>query len=267
VLPSLKRRRQPPVGPADSEASASSSACRAPPGADTARLSTGIPHPGPARHPGSRLGGAFRDWPAPIWPSDGRRCPPAIPTGAWGRKITVDSATLMNKRPGVIEPNYLFGLDYDAIEIVIHPRAFIPLDGELADFLRARQSRLAHMIKLRLLYHASAGGSACPTPWAPRRIPHAVGPAQLQQAPDQSKYPCRPWTLRPGRSGGTMPAVMKAANERLRPCSSTSAFHFLDIPRPDRAVCGPPPGQGLGADIPTLERRAGRSMPGRACRA
>ena len=70
-------------------------------------------------------GGAFRDWPVEKLKTVKVADALKHPNWSMGRKITVDSATLMNKGLEVIEAHYLFGVDYDNIDIVIHPQSII----------------------------------------------------------------------------------------------------------------------------------------------
>lgn len=94
---------------------------------------TGLPEGGMRRIILTASGGAFRDWSKEklkdVTPAD------AIKHPNWnmGKKITVDSATLMNKGLEVIEAHYLFGADYDHIEVVIHPQSIIHSMVETAD--------------------------------------------------------------------------------------------------------------------------------------
>ncbi len=232
VLPELKRSGS-RLLPADSEHSAIFQCLQGTPWADTARLSTGIPTPGLRGIQLTASGGAFRDWPAADLAKATVADATSHPNWSMGRKITVDSATLMNKGLEVIEAHYLFGLDYDAIEIVIHPQSIIHSMVELADSSVLAQLGWPDM-KLPLLYCLS-WPERLPTPW--RRLDlTAVGQLSFK-APDQSKYPCMALAYAAGRSGGTMPAVMNAANEQAVALFLDERVHFLDIPRLIERVC------------------------------
>ena len=155
------------------------------------------------------------------------------PNWSMGKKITVDSASLMNKGLEVIEAHYLFGLDYDHIEIVIHPQSIIHSMVELA-----YSSVLAQLgwpdMKLPILYCMS-WPERLETPW--RRLDLTeVGQLNFRK-PDPSKYPCMQLAYAAGRSGGTMPAVMNAANEQAVALFLEEQVHFLDIPRLIERVC------------------------------
>ena len=97
------------------------------------RCPAGLPEGGMRRIILTASGGAFRDWPKEklkdVTPADAIK----HPNWSMGRKITVDSATLMNKGLEVIEAHYLFGADYDHIQVVIHPQSIIHSMVETAD--------------------------------------------------------------------------------------------------------------------------------------
>jgi 1-deoxy-D-xylulose-5-phosphate reductoisomerase len=150
-----------------------------------------------------------------------------------GRKITVDSATLMNKGLEVIEAHYLFGLDYDHIEIVIHPQSIIHSMVELADSSVLAQLGWPDM-KLPILSCLS-WPERIDTPW--RRLDlTAVGSLTFRD-PDASRYPCMGLAYAAGRAGGTMPAVLNAANEQAVALFLEERIHFLDIPRLIEQAC------------------------------
>lgn len=85
----------------------------------------GLPEGGLRRIILTASGGAFRDWPVEKLKTVKVADALKHPNWSMGRKITVDSATLMNKGLEVIEAHYLFGVDYDNIDIVIHPQSII----------------------------------------------------------------------------------------------------------------------------------------------
>ena len=159
--------------------------------------------------------------------------PPATQTGAWGRKITVDSASLMNKGLEVIEAHYLYGVDYDHIEIVIHPQSIIHSMVELADSSVLAQLGWPDM-KLPILYCLS-WPERLETPW--RRLDLTELGQLTFRAPDPAKYPCMDLAYAAGRAGGTMPAVLNAANEQAVALFLEERIHFLDIPKLIEAAC------------------------------
>ncbi|QNI70006.1 1-deoxy-D-xylulose-5-phosphate reductoisomerase [Cyanobium sp. NS01] len=219
--------------PADSEHSAIFQCLQGTPWADTARLSTGVPTPGLRRIQLTASGGAFRDWPAAELARATVADATSHPNWSMGRKITVDSASLMNKGLEVIEAHYLFGLDYDHIEIVIHPQSIIHSMVELADSSVLAQLGWPDM-KLPLLYCLSWPGRL-ETPW--RRLDLTQVGQLSFRAPEPAKYPCMALAYAAGRAGGTMPAVMNAANEQAVALFLEEQVHFLDIPRLIERVC------------------------------
>ena len=232
VLPELAKSGS-RLLPADSEHSAIFQCLQGTPWADTARLSTGIPTPGLRRIQLTASGGAFRDWDAADLVKATVADATSHPNWSMGKKITVDSASLMNKGLEVIEAHYLFGLDYDHIEIVIHPQSIIHSMVELADSSVLAQLGWPDM-KLPIFYCMS-WPERLETPW--RRLDLTeVGQLNFRK-PDPSKYPCMQLAYAAGRSGGTMPAVMNAANEQAVALFLEEQVHFLDIPRLIERVC------------------------------
>jgi len=232
VLPELEKSGS-RLLPADSEHSAIFQCLQGTPYAETARLSTGTPTPGLRRIQLTASGGAFRDWD----PADLHKATVADatshPNWSMGRKITVDSASLMNKGLEVIEAHYLFGLDYDHIEIVIHPQSIIHSMVELADSSVLAQLGWPDM-KLPILYCLS-WPERLDTPW--RRLNLTEVGSLTFRAPDPARYPCMELAYAAGRAGGTMPAAMNAANEQAVALFLDEQVHFLDIPRLIDVVC------------------------------
>ena len=232
VLPELKKSGS-RLLPADSEHSAIFQCLQGTPWAENARLSTGVPTPGLRRIQLTASGGAFRDWKAADLEKATVADATSHPNWSMGRKITVDSASLMNKGLEVIEAHYLFGLDYDHIEIVIHPQSIIHSMIELADSSVLAQLGWPDM-KLPILYCMS-WPSRLETPW--KRLDLAQVGQLTFRAPDPAKYPCMKLAYGAGRAGGTMPAVLNAANEEAVAQFLNERIHFLDIPDLIEAAC------------------------------
>ncbi len=232
VLPELKRSGS-RLLPADSEHSAIFQCLQGTPWAENARLSTGIPTPGLRNIQLTASGGAFRDWAADDLKKATVKDATSHPNWSMGRKITVDSATLMNKGLEVIEAHYLFGLNYDHIEIVIHPQSIIHSMIELAD-----SSVLAQMgwpdMKLPILY-AMSWPNRIETPW--KRLNLSELKQLTFKQPDTAKYPCMELAYSAGKSGGTMPAVLNAANEKAVELFLNEEVSFLSIPKLIEAAC------------------------------
>ena len=124
VLPELAKSGS-RLLPADSEHSAIFQCLQGTPWADTARLSTGVPTPGLRRIQLTASGGAFRDWDAADLHKATVADATSHPNWSMGRKITVDSASLMNKGLEVIEARWLFDAQPDQLEVVIHPQSIV----------------------------------------------------------------------------------------------------------------------------------------------
>nr|AUG32042.1 1-deoxy-D-xylulose 5-phosphate reductoisomerase [Paulinella longichromatophora] len=220
--------------PADSEHSAIFQCLQGTPwNQEISHLSTGIPTPGLNRIQLTASGGAFRDWHAAdlgtVTIADAIR----HPNWSMGKKITVDSATLMNKGLEVIEAHYLFGLDYSQIRIVIHPQSIIHSMVELVDSSVLAQLGWPDM-KLPILYCMS-WPKRLKTPWPQLNLAE-VGQLTFE-TPDKNKYPCMEIAYGAGKAGGTMPAAMNAANEQAVALFLEGRVSFLEIPKLIEGVC------------------------------
>jgi 1-deoxy-D-xylulose-5-phosphate reductoisomerase len=133
----------------------------------------------------------------------------AHPTWSMGPKITVDSSTLMNKGLEVIEAHELFGLPYDAIEVVVHPQSIVHSMVEFADGATVAQLSLPDM-RLPIAY-ALAWPERARTPFG--RLDWAeIGRLDFEP-PDLDAFPCVGLAYAAGRAGGSAPAWLNAANE------------------------------------------------------
>jgi len=195
----------------------------------------GVPEGGLRRVILTASGGAFRDLTKDELFGMCKNDPRAVqkkatthPNWDMGAKITLDSATMMNKGLEVIEAHYLFGASYDDIDVVVHPQSIVHSMVETADTSCIAQLGWADM-RLPLVYSVS---------W-PHRLRMPYKPLDLAEigsltfkAPDGDKYPCIGLAYEAGRTGGTMTAVLNAANEmaneRFR---EDKGLGFLDIPR------------------------------------
>jgi 1-deoxy-D-xylulose-5-phosphate reductoisomerase len=178
-------------------------------------------------------GGSFRDLPieklAEVKVADALK----HPNWSMGQKITIDSATLMNKGLEVIEAHYLFGMDYDDIDIVIHPQSIIHSLIELQDTSVLAQLGWPDM-RLPLLY-ALSWPERIYTDWEPFNLVKA-GDLTFRE-PDHKKYPCMQLAYAAGRAGGSMPAVLNAANEQAVSLFLEEKIQFLDIPKLIEKTC------------------------------
>lgn len=193
----------------------------------------GVPANGLRRVLLTASGGAFRDLPveqlSQVTVADALK----HPNWSMGRKITIDSATLMNKGLEVIEAHFLFGVDYDQIAIVIHPQSIIHSMIELQDTSVLAQLGWADM-RLPLLY-ALSYPERIYTDWEPLDLVK-VGSLTFRE-PDHQKYPCMQLAYAAGRAGGCMPAVLNAANEQAVALFLDEKIQFLDIPRLIEQTC------------------------------
>jgi 1-deoxy-D-xylulose-5-phosphate reductoisomerase len=170
-------------------------------------------------------GGALRDQPldalADVTPDQALQ----HPTWTMGRKITVDSATLMNKGLEVIEAHWLFGLPYECIEVVIHHQSVIHSLVEFVDGSVKAQLGLPDM-RLPIQYALTH----------PRRLPAPVPPLDLAAlgaltftSVDRERYPCLALACAAGSRGGTYPTVLNAANEEAVERFLSGGLRFIDI--------------------------------------
>ncbi|MBU7581629.1 MAG: 1-deoxy-D-xylulose-5-phosphate reductoisomerase [Nostoc sp. TH1S01] len=193
----------------------------------------GVPQGGLRKILLTASGGAFRDWPveklSEVTVADALK----HPNWSMGKKITVDSATLMNKGLEVIEAHFLFGLDYDHIEIVIHPQSIIHSLIELQDTSVLAQLGWPDM-RLPLLY-ALSWPNRIYTDW--ERLDLVKAGSFTFREPDHQKYPCMQLAYAAGQAGGSMPAVLNAANEQAVALFLAEKIRFLDIPRCIELVC------------------------------
>jgi 1-deoxy-D-xylulose-5-phosphate reductoisomerase len=133
----------------------------------------------------------------------------AHPRWTMGPKITIDSATLMNKGLEAIEAHHLFGVGYDAIRIVVHPQSAVHsmvefADGSVKAHLGATDMRVP--IQYALSYPDRWDAPAPPADFV------ALGHLDFEE-PDPATFRCLGLSLEAGRTGGTLPAAMNAANE------------------------------------------------------
>ena len=154
------------------------------------------------------------------------------PTWNMGSKITIDSATLMNKGFEVIEAHWLYGIAYEKIKIVIHPQSIIHSLVEFADKSVIAQLGLPDM-KIPIQY-------ALTYPKRFQSLSKSLDLAKIKKLefsePDFETFPCLKYAYEAGEIGGTMPAVMNAANETAVQAFLENKIRFLDIPRLIRKI-------------------------------
>jgi 1-deoxy-D-xylulose-5-phosphate reductoisomerase len=193
----------------------------------------GVPPGGLRRIILTASGGAFRDLPAEQLASVTIADALKHPNWSMGQKITIDSATLMNKGLEVIEAHYLFGVDYDNIDIVVHPQSIIHSLIEVQDTSVLAQLGWPDM-RLPLLY-ALSWPDRIQTDW--KKFDLVTAGDLTFRAPDRVKYPCIDLAYAAGRAGGSMPAILNGANEQAVALFLAEKIHFLDIPKVIEKVC------------------------------
>ena len=148
------------------------------------------------------------------------------PTWAMGGKITIDSATLMNKGLEVMEAHHLFGTPYERIDVVVHPQSLVHGVVQLAD-----GAMLAHLgpsdMRIAISY-ALHGGESVDLPIEPLDLA-AVGELTFEPV-DVDAFPCLRLAREAALVGGTAPCVLNAANEVAVHAFLEGGLHFNGIP-------------------------------------
>jgi 1-deoxy-D-xylulose-5-phosphate reductoisomerase len=148
------------------------------------------------------------------------------PTWAMGGKITIDSATLMNKGLELMEAHHLFGTPYERIDVVVHPQSLIHGIVQLAD-----GAMLAHLgppdMRIAISY-ALHGGESVDLPIEPLDLA-AVGELTFEPV-DLDSFPCLRLAREAALAGGTAPCVLNAANEVAVHAFLEGRLHFNGIP-------------------------------------
>jgi 1-deoxy-D-xylulose-5-phosphate reductoisomerase len=149
----------------------------------------------------------------------------AHPTWAMGGKITIDSATLMNKGLELMEAHHLFGTPYERIDVVVHPQSLVHGLIQLAD-----GAMLAHLgppdMRIAISY-ALHGGESAQLPIEPLDLA-AVGELTFEPV-DVEAFPCLRLAGEAARAGGTAPCVLNAANEIAVHAFLDGRLRFLEI--------------------------------------
>ena len=173
-------------------------------------------------------GGPFRDLPAERFASITVEEALNHPTWRMGSKITIDSATLMNKGLEVIEARWLFGLQPDEISIVIHPQSVVHSMVEMIDGSVIAEMAIADMA-IPIAY-ALAYPDRLPMPHL-KALSLAECARLTFEEPDFGRFPCLALAFEALKAGSTMPACLNAANEELVAGFLGGRARFVDIPR------------------------------------
>jgi 1-deoxy-D-xylulose-5-phosphate reductoisomerase len=168
----------------------------------------------------------------------------AHPTWSMGPKITIDSATLMNKGLELIEAHFLFQLPYDRIEVVVHPASVVHALVRFRD-----GSALAHLgypdMRVPISYALTYPDRAA-TPVTPLDL--ASGLVLQFEPPDEEAFPCLALARTAGEAGGTAPCVLNAANEVAVASFLAGELPFTGIP------------EVVERTLATVERRRGSDL-------
>ncbi len=177
-------------------------------------------------------GGPFRGWTRDRLSDVTPEMALAHPTWDMGAKITIDSATLMNKALEIIEAKWLFGLSVDQIEVVIHPQSIIHsfvefVDGSVIAQLSPPDMKLP--IQYAITYPRRVPGVA-------RKLDWTAGMTLQFDPPDIDNFPALRLGFEVAERGGTCGAVLNAANEGAVARFLDGELRFSDIPRACRAI-------------------------------
>lgn len=148
------------------------------------------------------------------------------PTWCMGNKITIDSATLMNKGLEVIEAHWLFGLPSERIDVIVHPQSIIHSMVEFVDGSVKAQLGIPDM-KLPIQYALTYPDRP---PSMFKRLDFTEVARLTFQKPDMDRFPCLSLAYRVLREGGTAPAVLNAANEAAVQLFLDERISFTGIP-------------------------------------
>lgn len=148
------------------------------------------------------------------------------PTWQMGAKITIDSATMMNKGFEVIEAKWLFGIEASRIEVLVHPQSIVHSAVQFADGAVKAQLGLPDM-RLPIQYAFSYPDRL---PMAGERLDLFRGPLEFFE-PDMEKFRCLALSFDAIDRGGNMPCILNAANEVVNEAFRQHRCGFLDVPR------------------------------------
>lgn len=172
-------------------------------------------------------GGPFREMPKEKFRLVTREEALNHPTWRMGRKITIDSATLMNKGLEVIEASWLFGVSADEVDVAVHPQSIVHSMVEFIDGSVIAQLGLTDMripIQYALTYPERW---SCPLPSLDI---HSLSRLEFFE-PDREKFQCLSLAYRALQAGGTAPAVLNAANEVVVDAFLNDGIGFHEIPQ------------------------------------
>ncbi|MEM6334993.1 MAG: 1-deoxy-D-xylulose-5-phosphate reductoisomerase [Bacteroidota bacterium] len=171
-------------------------------------------------------GGPFRTWPAERFPTITKRDALKHPNWSMGAKVTIDSASLMNKGLEVIEACWLFDLGPDRVDVLVHPQSIVHSMVEFVDGSTKAQLGVPDM-KVPIQY-ALTYPDRWPAPH--KRLDWASIRALDFEQPDLERFPALGLAFDALEAGGTMPATLNAANEAAVQLFLDDRIRFMDIP-------------------------------------
>jgi 1-deoxy-D-xylulose-5-phosphate reductoisomerase len=213
-------------------------------------------------------GGPFRQWSAERILEVSVEQALNHPTWKMGPKITIDSATLMNKGLEVIEARWLFGVGPDRIRVVVHPQSVVHSMVEFVDGSFKAQLGVTDM--RHPIQYALSWPDRWPGP-LPEFDPVSMGPLEFEE-PDTGRFPCLGLAYEALEAAGAAPAVLNAANEVAVEAFLAGRCRFTDIPATIEATLASSPDEAgdsiealLDADARARER-AGAWLERRVCK-
>jgi 1-deoxy-D-xylulose-5-phosphate reductoisomerase len=171
-------------------------------------------------------GGPFRTWPSERFRDITVHDALQHPNWRMGRKITVDSATLMNKGLEVIEARWLFGVTVEQVEVVVHPQSIVHSMVEFIDGSIIAQLGIPDM-RIPIAYALNYPVRLMNT--LPRLNLAQIGSLTFEP-PDLGRFPCLRLGFDAVKASGTIPAVLNAANETSVEAFLNEQIAFIDIP-------------------------------------
>ena len=178
-------------------------------------------------------GGPFRDWSSDRLANATVEDALRHPTWRMGRKISIDSATLVNKALEVIEAHFLFGLPYERIDVVVHPQSIVHSFVEFIDGSVLAQMSVPTM-ELPVLY-ALTHPERVLDEGVPAFDPVKLSPMTYESV-DHERFPALQLGISAGKAGGAAPAVFNAANECAVAAFLAGKIRFPDISRGIRSA-------------------------------
>jgi 1-deoxy-D-xylulose-5-phosphate reductoisomerase len=190
-------------------------------------------------------GGPFRTRPAETFADITRAEALRHPNWAMGSKITIDSATMMNKGLEVIEAHWLFRLPPEQIDVIVHPQSIV---HSLVTFVDGSTKAQLGQPDMRVpIQYALSYPERWPAPHPRLRWPNS---GRLEfELPDRRKFPCLDLAYEALRRGGAAPAILNAANEAAVDLFLKNRIRFIDIPRAiEKSLSQFAPGDGASIE-------------------